>query len=128
MGRIFSQKEKHPTLKSDASSLGRFGTFSRSNIGDHIELLTTSPDQPSPLFNEEIGWHDYVLDSNYTARMFGMSMDSDIAVAIMRFISEVVWHAGIGTTPLKLLYDTVLEYLDRSSGGPVLIPKLRNKA
>ena len=128
MGRIFSQKEKRPTQKSGVSSLGRFGTFDRSNIGDHIELLTTSLNQQSPLFNEETDWHDYALDSNYIVRMFGISIDSGITVAIMRPILEVVWHAGISTTPLKLLYDTVLEYLDRSSGGPVVIPELRNKA
>jgi len=54
-------------------------------------------------------------------------MDSGVAVAIMRSISEVVWHAGIITAPLKLLYDTVLGSLDRSSGGPVVILRPRNK-
>jgi len=60
--------------------------------------------------------------------MFEMSMDTDIIMAIMRFVPEVVWHASIRTTPLERLYDTVLECFDRSSGRPVVIPKLRNKA
>ena len=69
-----------------------------------------------------------MLDSNCIAWMFEMSMDSDVIMAIMRFIPEVVWHAGIQTIPLERLYDTVVECFDRSSGRPVVIPKLRNKA
>jgi len=60
--------------------------------------------------------------------MFEMSTDSDVIMAIMRFIPEVVWHAEIKTTPLERLYDAVLECFDRPSGRPVVIPKLRNKA
>jgi hypothetical protein len=81
-----------------------------------------------PLFNKETDWDGYVLDSNCIAWMFEMSMDADVIMAIMRFIPEVVWHAGIRTTPLERLYDTVVECFDRSSGRPVVIPKLRNKA
>ena len=55
-------------------------------------------------------------------------MDANVVMAIMRLIPEVVWHAGIRTIPLERPYDTVLECLDRSSGRPVVIPKLRNKA
>ena len=128
-GNIFSQKKKKQARpKSGVSGLGRFGTFDGSNVGDHIELLMASSDHPSPLFNKETDWQGYVLDSNCIAWMFEMSMDSDVIMAIMRFIPEVVWHAGINTTPLERLYDTVLECFDRSSGRPVVIPKLRNKA
>jgi len=49
-------------------------------------------------------------------------------MATMRFIPGVVWHAGINTTLSERLYYTVLECFDRSSGRPVVIPKLRNKA
>ena len=57
-----------------------------------------------------------------------MSTDADVVMAIMRFIPEVIWHAGIRSTPLERLYDTVLECFDRSTGRPMVIPKLRNKA
>ena len=87
-----------------------------------------NPDQPTPLFNKETDWHGYVLDSNCIAWMFEMSMDSGVIMAIMRFIPEVAWYAGIRTISSKRLYDTVLECFDRSSGSPVIIPKLRNKA
>ena len=127
---IFSWKKTRQGPKSgNPYGLGRFGTFDGNNFGDHIELhMTGLSDQPPPLFNKETDWQGYVLDSNCIAWMFEMSMDSDVIMAIMRFIPEVVWHAGIRTIPLERLYDTVLECFDRSSGGPVVIPKLRNKA
>ena len=89
--------------------MSRFGTFDGHSPGDHIKLLMAGPDQPTLLFNKEADWHGYVLDSNCIAWMFEMSMDSDVIMAIMRFIPEVVWYAGIRTTPLERLYDTVLE-------------------
>jgi len=85
-------------------------------------------DQPSPLFNKETDWAGFALDSNCIAWMFEISMDSDVIMAIMRFIPEVVWHVEIKTTPLERLYDTVLECFDRSSGRPVVIPRLSAKA
>ena len=109
--------------------MDRFGTFDGNAFGDHIELpIANTSEQPLPLFNKEIDWNDYVLDSNCIAWMFEISMDADVMMAIMRFIPEVVWHAEIRTTPLERLYDMVLESFDRSSGHPVVIPKLKNKA
>jgi len=96
---------------------------------EHIELpMANTADQPTPLFNKETDWDGYVLDSNCIAWMFEMSMDTDVIMAIMRFIPEVVWYAGIWTTPPERLYDTILECFDRSSGRPVVIPIFRNKA
>jgi hypothetical protein len=90
--------------------------------------MAGAANQPPPLFNKETDWNGYVLDSNCIAWMFEMSMDADVIMAIMRFIPEVVWHAGIRVTPLERLYDTVLKCFNRSSGHPVVIPRLRNKA
>ena len=115
--RIFSRKKKR--------------TFS-GNVngnGDHFELsMVNTPDQPPLLFDKETDWGGYVLDSNCIARLFQMSTDADVSMAIMKFIPEVVWHPGIPTTPLERLYDTVLECFDHSSGHPVVIPKLRDRA
>jgi len=96
---------------------------------DHTEWsIPGPPEQPSPLFNKETDWEGYVLDSDCITWMFEMSMDMDIIMAIMKFIPEVVWHAGIQTTPLQRLYDTVLECFDHSSGHPTVIPKFRDRA
>ena len=100
-----------------------------NNSVDHTELFMPGPpDQPSTLFNKETDWEGYVLDSDCITWMFEMSMDMDIIMAIMKFIPEVVWHAGIQTTPLQRLYDTVLECFDHSSGHPTVIPKFRDRA
>jgi len=128
--RFFSFGKNRPRPKSGGPySLGRFSTFDGNSLSDHIELpMANTSEQPPPLFNKETDWSGYVLDSNCIAWMFEMSMDADVIMAIMRFIPEVVWHASIRATPLERLYDTVLECFDRSSGRPVVIPKLRNKA
>ena len=126
--RTFARK-KQPRPKSVGPfHLGSFNTFDASTIGEHIELAMADADLQAPLFNKETDWQGYVLDSNCVAWLFEMSMDADVMLAIMKFIPEVVWHAGIQTTPLERVYDTVFECFDRSSGRPVVIPKLRNKA
>jgi len=127
---IFSQKKKGLLRPKSGGpyGFGRFGTFDGAGM-EHIELpMANTADQPTPLFNKETDWDGYVLDSNCIAWMSEMSMDTNVIMVIMRFIPEVVWYAGIRTTPLERLYDTVLECFDRSSGRPVVISKLRNKA
>ena len=122
LGRIF-RKRKRPN-----HGLGRFGMLYGKNIGDQIELPMVGQDQSPRLFDKETDWDGYVLDSNCIAWMFKMSMDSDVIMAIMRFIPDVVWHAGIRTTPLERLYGAVLECFDFSNGRPAVIPRLRDKA
>ena len=103
--------------------------FSAAGSNDHTQLpMATVGDQPRTLFDKETDLGGYVLDSNCIAWMFEKSTDADVIMAIMRFIPEVVWHVDIRTTPLERLYDTVLECFDPSSGHPVVISKLRNKA
>ena len=96
------------------------------NAFDHIDVPIYA--LPPPLFNKDTDWGGYVLDSNCIAWMFEMSRDMDAIMAILRFIPEVVWHAGIRTTPLERLYDTLVECIDRSSGHPKVIPRLKDKA
>ena len=123
---LFSQKKKRPRPRSarGSSNSGRPGAPS-----DHIELsVANPPGSPTRLFSQKTDWNGFVLDSNCIALMFEMSIDADVIMAIMKFIPEVVWHAGIREIPLERLYDTVVECLDRSSGHPVVIPEFRNKA
>ena len=100
-----------------------------NSLDHHIKLpMTYTPDQPPSLFDQETDLEEYVLDSECIARMFQTSIDADVSMAIMRFIPEIVWHAGIQTTPVEKLYDTVVDCFDHSSGYPVVIPKLRDNA
>ena len=96
------------------------------SLGDHVELPMTNGPPPAPLFVRETDLEEYVLDSKCIARMFQMSIDAD--TSIMRFIPEIVWHAGIQTTPLEKLYDTMLECFDQLSGHLMVIPKFKEKA
>ena len=110
-------------------SKNRFGTRNTAGPNNHLALpMAGVYNQQPPLFDQETDWGGYVLDSNCIAWMFEKSTDADVIMAIMRFIPEVVWHANIRTTPLQRLYDTVLECFDQSSGHPVVISRLRNKA
>ena len=129
MGCIFWNKKKRPRSEFDGvSDLSRFGIFDRRSPDDNIELFMAGSDRSTALFGRETDWYDYEVDSNCIVWVFEMSIDSDVIMAIMRFIPEAVWYAGIRTTPSEWLYDMVLEWFDRSSGGPAVIPKLRNKA
>lgn len=94
-------------------------------IGDPTEFATAGP--PPRSFNKAV-WNGYVLDSASIIRLFGISTDADVVVTITKFVPEIVWHAGIRTTPLDKLYSTLLECFDRSSGRLVVISKLRNEA
>ena len=126
--RVFSyKKRKLQKPKNSISGLPRAHAWNHSV--DHTELFIPGPpDLPLPLFNKETDWEGYVLDSDCITWMFEMSKDMDIIMAIMKFIPEVVWHAGIRTTPLQRLYDTMLECFDHSSGHPIVIPKFRDRA
>ena len=128
LGRIFRKKKRSRSNPGGLHGSDKSGVFDGSNTGDHFELPMVGQDHPSPLFNKETDWDGYVLDSNCVAWMFKMSMDSDVIMAIMKYIPDVVWHAGIRTTPLERLYDTVLECFDFSNERPVVIPKLKKKA
>jgi len=125
---LFPSNKNRPGPRSGGpQNSSGLGAFSGSRPGDHIVVpMANIPDQPVPLFNKETDLDDFVLDSKCITWMFDTSMDADATMAIMRFIPEVVWHPGIRTTPLKRIYDTVLERFDRSSGYPVVISKQRD--
>ena len=125
--RIFPKTNHQRKGSGGLFGLNRLGTFDAAD--DHIELpMASAYNEPPQLFDKDIDLDGYVLDSNCIAWMFEKSTDADVIMAIMRFIPEVVWHADIRTTPLQSLYDTVLDCCDQSSGYPVVISKLRNKA
>ena len=129
-GRMFFRRNKNRLRPKPGGphGFGGLGAFSGSRPGDHtVVVMANLHDEPQshPLFNSEVDLGDFVLDSKCITWMFDTSLDADVTMAIMRFIPEVVWHAGIRTTPLERIYDTVLERFDRSSGRPVVIPKLK---
>ena len=104
------------------------GRVDRNVIGDPLEFaMIGPPHQPPSPFSQAVR-DCYVLDSASIIRLFGISTDADVTLAITKFIPEIVWHADIRTIPLKRLYDTLLDCFESSSGRLAVIPKLRNEA
>ena len=122
------KKQRPDFVRSD--TLDRLVTHDASTFGDAIELAMASPSvQPAPMFNRETDWQGYVLDSDCIAWMFeSTSTETEVILAIVKFIPEIIWHAGIRTIPLEKLYGTLLDCFDRSSGRPVVNPKFRDQA
>jgi len=90
--------------------------------------LPTADRQPSPLFDGKVDWDGYLVDSNSVTWMFKVPRDTDTIMDILKFILDVVWHAGIRITPLENLYNIVLSRFDHSSGHPIVISELTNEA
>ena len=90
--------------------------------------MAKQPGRPPLLFNQDADWVGYVLDSRCVAWMFKVSIDTDVIMAILRFIPEVVWYAGVYIPLLEGLYNTLVDCFDRSSGHPIVTPKLKDKA
>ena len=125
--RLFSRRKR--SRQNTGGPYNTAITVAGSGSVDHVELpIIGSPDQLSPLFSKDTDWESYVLDSNCIVWMFEMSTDVDFIMAIMRFIPEVVWHAGIRTVPLEKLYDTLVKCFECSSGSHTVIPKLKDRA
>ena len=127
---ILCQKRKPLRSKPGGHPpLGNPDTSGWDKSSDHFELTVFGPSHHKPTpFGKETDWDGCVLDSNCIAWMFDKSTDENVALDIVKFIPEVVWHPGIPTTPLERLYDAVLECFDFSSGSPVVVSKLRSKA
>jgi len=82
----------------------------------------------TPLFNKETDWGGYVLDSKvYCLAVRGVGGRGRHPGHNEVHPRSCLAHRH-PDTPLERLYDTVLECFDRSSGRPVVIPKLKNKA
>ncbi|KAF9782722.1 hypothetical protein BJ322DRAFT_166918 [Thelephora terrestris] len=118
--RTFSRGQRRQTPRPSTGS----GRPDGNNGNGHTELPADPPHLPSVLLTDRDG---YVLDSKCIAWMFEMSMDPDVILYIMKFIPEIIWHDGIQNTPLKELYENVLQCLDYSSGSPIVVPKFRSK-
>ena len=127
---ILSQMKKWWTklMRNSPNTLPRLDTVGGNNVISHTELPMAAMNQPLPLFDQDTDWGAYVLDSDCIAFMFGMPAEMDVTAAILGFIPEIVWHAGIQEIPLNALYQTFLECFDRSSGHLVLKWAFRDMA
>ena len=96
---------------------------------DHVELAMVGPfGQPPRLAAAWTAWGDYAVDTECVAWLSQRSRSTEAVMAIAGLIPEITWHDSMGPSPLKQLYDVMLECFDSSSEPPALIPKLRKKA
>jgi len=70
-------------------------------------------------------WDSHASAADSITWMIAKAADTE---AIASFVTAVVWHSGIQTTPMIALYDLLFRCFDRRSGHPVLIPAHRDKA
>lgn len=101
-----------------------------AKAGGHIVLpmwtLTTDPD---PLFSHrETDWDGYVVYSDCVTWMFEKPLGHDAVMVIIRFIPEIVWHAGIKTIPLARIYDNLLKCFDGQIHCPTVLSRYRDRA
>ena len=105
----------------------RLGAFDGRNPCDHIEQPMANPPNRSPPL---IQYGDQIARVCAELELHRLDVRDVDGRRYHCFIPEVVWNASNRTTPLERLYDIhmALECFDRSTGRPVVIPKLRNKA
>ena len=97
--------------------------------GDYVKLAMAGPfGKPPRLAAGLTAWNDYVVDTECIAWLSQRSRSTEVVMAIAGLVPEIIWHADMGTSPLKQLYDIMLECFDSSSKPLALIPKLREKA
>ena len=126
---LFSRERWLRQTPGDPHHLGAFNGSGRNSPVDHFEVPIVGPPNQSPSPSTvDTDWSNYVIDATCIAWMFEMSVDMDFIMAIMKFIPEVVWHTEIQSTPLQRLYDILVGCFEFSSGHPIVIPKLRDRA
>ena len=124
-GPILSQKQDHPRPTCG------FPVPNGEKVGD--QFIQFMADQPSPLLDKCPDWDDYVLDANSVTFMSWRLLDNNDSMVILRFVLEVVWHAGISTPPLVSLYESMItcfsdDWYSCSPRRCLVVPELRNKA
>ena len=137
--QTFGPKQQPPQPRTPGDR--RDFPFSVKTVGreDESEASTTAfpciapdviqtPGPIAPLFVQEEGVKEDILDARCITRMFVMSTDPDLSALTMDFIPEIIWHSGIKDVPLKHIHDTLIDCFNFSGPSPVLIPKLRNVA
>jgi hypothetical protein len=95
-----------------------------------FEYVKTQNDPP-PLFKEkDANWTKHTEDAQCICWLLETSTNTDVPIAITRFIPEVQWHSGIDVTPsldkLWTDFDACYDDADRLS-DPMIVEK-RDKA
>ena len=83
-----------------------------------------------PLFTKgDLDWEGFILDSRLLDWMSSISTDTEIVIAVLRFIPEIIWHGGVERLPsINELYGFILSSFDFTKKPRVLIQSLKDRA
>ena len=115
-------------LSMNAAGRGRDSEASITALASLAPTTIQFHRSVTPLFIQGTRAEGDRLDAKCVTRMFVMSTNADVVTSTMDFIPEIIWHSGIKNTPLKRIYDTLMDCFDFSGPHPVVIPRLRDVA
>ena len=83
-----------------------------------------------PLFTKgDLDWEGFILDSRLLDWMSNISTDTEIVIAVLRFIPEIIWHGGVERLPsIDELYESILSSFDFTKKPRVLIQSFKDRA
>jgi len=105
---------------------------SPTNAVPNLAIIQTAlaDPTPTPLFTKgDLDWEGFVLDSRLLDWMSSISTDTEIVIAVLRFIPEIIWHSGVENLPsINELYEFILSSFDFTKKPRVLIQSFKDRA
>ena len=94
-----------------------------------VQIAHADP-TPVPLFTKgDLDWEGFILDSRLLEWMSSISTDTEIAIAVLRFIPEIIWHSDVENLPsINDLYEFILSSFDFTKKPRVLIQSFKDRA
>jgi hypothetical protein len=94
-----------------------------------IQIAHVDPN-PVPLFMKgDLDWKGFILNSCLLEWMSSISTDTEIVIAVLRFIPEIIWHCGVENLPsINDLYEFILSSFDFTKKPRVLIQSFKDRA
>jgi hypothetical protein len=94
-----------------------------------VQIAHTDP-TPVPLFTKgDLDWEGFILDSRLLEWMSSISTNTEIVIAVLRFIPEIIWHCGVENLPsINDLYEFIQSSFDFTKKPRVLIQSFKDQA
>jgi len=105
---------------------------SPTNVVPNRTIIRTALADPAPppLFTKgDLDWEGFILDSRLLDWMSNISTDTEIVIAVLRFIPEIIWHGGVEKLPsINELYESILSSFDFTKKPRALIQSFKDRA
>jgi hypothetical protein len=85
---------------------------------------------PVPLFTKgDLDWEGFILDSRLLKWTSNISTDTEIVIAVLHFILEIIWHCGVKNLPsINDLYEFILSSFDFTKKPRALIQSFKDRS